>query len=408
MSPTNVALSNLRAVVIVIVLAFHSVLPYIAALPAEPFPFDQAPHRWLAFPIVDSQRWFGFDLFCAWQDVGLMSLMFFLSGLLTAPSLQRKGPRRYLSDRMWRIGVPFLVGVGILSPIAYYASYRVTAVDPGVPAFWGHWLSLGFWPSGPQWFLWQLCALGVLAAALWRFAPRWAGRLGELGRDCRDRPLHFLLALSGMSALVYVPLAVVWSPWTWEQFGPFSIQLSRPLHYAVYFFAGFALGYHGLDRSLLRFDGPVARHWAAWLAAALVAFGLWGGLTSLTFPDWDASPITMQIGASLAFALACATGGLSLLAACLRWLRTSRRALDSLSRHAYSMYLLHYVFVVWLQYALLESDAPAPFKAALVLTGSLALSWGASVALGKTAMAAYGLAGPQQRQARAMITNQRS
>jgi len=408
MSPTNIALSNLRAVVIVIVLAFHSVLPYIAALPTEPFPFDQAPHRWLAFPIVDSRRWLGFDLFCAWQDVSLMSLMFFLSGLLTAPSLQRKGPRRYLSDRMWRIGVPFLLGVGILSPIAYYASYRVTAVDPSVPAFWGHWLSLGFWPSGPQWFLWQLCALGVLAAALWRLAPRWARRLGEFGRDCRDRPLRFFLALSGISALVYVPLAVVWSPWTWEQFGPFSIQLSRPLHYVVYFFAGFALGHHGLDRSLLRFDGPLARHWAAWLAAALVAFGLWGGLTSLTFPDWGASPLTVQIGASLAFALACATGGLSLLAACLRWLRTGRRALDSLSHHAYTMYLLHYVFVVWLQYALLESDAPAPFKAALVLTGSLALSWGTSVALGKTATAAYGLVGLHQRQARAMITNQRS
>ena len=71
------AIDNLRAVVIVLVLAFHSVLAYIAFLPQHPFAFDAPPFLWRAFPIVDRQRWFGFDLFCAWLDVFLMS--FFLS-----------------------------------------------------------------------------------------------------------------------------------------------------------------------------------------------------------------------------------------------------------------------------------------------------------------------------------------
>ena len=91
MSGSSLALSNLRAFVILIVLAFHSVLAYLGSLPAAPFPFDNAPFRWNAFPIVDSQRWFGFDLFCAFQDVYLMSFMFFLSGLFVWPSLKRKG-----------------------------------------------------------------------------------------------------------------------------------------------------------------------------------------------------------------------------------------------------------------------------------------------------------------------------
>lgn len=73
MSRSSIALVNLRAAVIIIVLAFHSVLPYLASLPTAPYPFDSAPYLWLVFPIVDSQRWFGFDLFCAWQDVGLMT-----------------------------------------------------------------------------------------------------------------------------------------------------------------------------------------------------------------------------------------------------------------------------------------------------------------------------------------------
>ena len=41
MSRSSLALSNLRAVVILIVLAFHSVLPYLATLPATPYRFDE-------------------------------------------------------------------------------------------------------------------------------------------------------------------------------------------------------------------------------------------------------------------------------------------------------------------------------------------------------------------------------
>ena len=124
MSRSSIALVNLRAVVILIVLAFHSVLPYLASLPAAAYPFDGAPYLWLAFPIVDGQRWFGFDLFCAWQDVGLMTLMFFLSGVFVPSSLARKGSRKFLSDRLLRIGLPlalvvmFLARSPIMPPIA--------------------------------------------------------------------------------------------------------------------------------------------------------------------------------------------------------------------------------------------------------------------------------------------------
>ena len=111
MSRSSIALSNLRAIVIVIVLAFHSVLAYLASLPAGLPRFDDAPYRWQAIPIVDSHRLFGFDLFCAWQDISLMSLMFFLSGLFVPSSLKRKGSVTFLSDRFMRIGLPLLVVV---------------------------------------------------------------------------------------------------------------------------------------------------------------------------------------------------------------------------------------------------------------------------------------------------------
>ncbi|WP_407179015.1 acyltransferase family protein [Bradyrhizobium sp. STM 3562] len=377
----NVPLSNLRAVVIVIVVAFHSVLPYLASQPPQPFAFDVPPYRWVAFPIIDHERWFGFDLFCAWQDVSLMSLMFFLAGLFAPASLDRKGSRVYLRERWWRIGLPFLLAAGVLSPLAYYASYRLTAAAPSLSAFWEHWRALPMWPAGPAWFLWQLFLLSTLAAALRALAPQSLTRLGRLAGSLKDRPLAFFMGLTALSILAYVPLVMAFNPWDWTSWGPFSFQLSRPLLYLLYFFVGYAIGAAGTQHGLLRGDGQLAKHWCAWLVAAVASFALWGVLTSLTLKGWDNSPLAYRLAAAFAYPLACASGVLCMLAICLKLMRTQHRVLDSLSRNAYGIYLLHYVFVVWLQYALLTIPFDALAKAAIVLCGALALSWGASSGL---------------------------
>ena len=174
----------------------------------------------------------------------------------------------------------------------------------------------------------------------------------------------------------YVPLAYIYSPWTWSVWGPFSAQLCRPAHYVVYFFAGMALGSYGLDRGLLACDGPLARRWWAWWIAAIVSAGVWAGLMWLTTPDWGQANPALLLIASLSYPVACACGGLTLLAACLRFAGGVRFwVLDSLSANAYSIYLIHYMFVVWMQYALLGSDLIAPAKAAVVLATALPASW---------------------------------
>jgi peptidoglycan/LPS O-acetylase OafA/YrhL len=381
MSRSSIALSNLRAVVIVIVLAFHSVLAYLASLPAAPYAFDAAPFRWQASPIIDSQRWFGFDLFCAWQDISLMSLMFLLSGIFVPASLARKGSWTFLSDRLLRIGVPLVAVVAILMPVAYYPAYRQSGIDPSVEAYWQHWLALPFWPPGPQWFLWQLLALNVLAAALHRLMPRWHDGLSRWLATAGNDPIRFFVALVAASALAYIPLELMFSPWTWQNYGPFSVQLCRPLHYVVYFLAGYLLGAHGLDRGLLDCDGPLARRWGAWVAAALAGFVLWALPTSQML-DGQQVPTLVKIASGFGFAIACATGGLSFLAICLRFALARTRMLDSLSTHAYSIYLIHYVFVVWLQFAMLSVALVAVGKAAIVFAGTLALSWTLAIMIG--------------------------
>jgi surface polysaccharide O-acyltransferase-like enzyme len=393
MSPSSLALSNLRAIVIVIVLGFHAMLAYLVWIPiAATTDFSSPPYAWRAFPIVDDRRFFGFDLFCAWQDVYLMALMFFLSGLFVWPSLTRKKDWGFLRDRLLRLGVPFAFGIVVLIPIALYPAYSVTATDPSIAAYWDAWLALPFWSNGPLWFLWQLLALNVIVAGLHWLAPNAIESLGRW-----SAPAHFaryFIVLLAVSALAYVPLAVAFTPWTWSDSGFLSVQLCRPLLYAVYFFAGVGIGAAGIERGIVSADGILARHWARWLAAALATLFLWMGLTGLTMNG--PAPIAVEIAADFGFVLACATGCFFLIAISLHFATQHSRLLDSLAANAYGLYLVHYNFVVCLQYALLGAALFAVIKAAIVFGGTLVLSWIAVLAVQRIPFGAQLIGAPRR------------
>jgi membrane-bound acyltransferase YfiQ involved in biofilm formation len=176
---------------------------------------------------------------------------------------------------------------------------------------------------------------------------------------------------------------LAYSPWEWTSYGPFSFQVCRAIHYLFYFFAGCAVGAYGLDRGLLAIDGSLARNWGGWLAASVTGFVLWALPTS-QMVDGAQAPLLVQIAAAFGFVVACASGCFALMALCLRFAPERTRILDSLSVNAYSMYLLHYVFIVWLQYALLPFGLFAIGKAAIVFGGTLALTWAAAVAFGSS------------------------
>jgi peptidoglycan/LPS O-acetylase OafA/YrhL len=399
MSKSSLALSNLRGFTILMVVAFHAFIAYLGSQPVAPPPFDSPPYNWLANPIIDSERWFGFDLFCAFEYIHLMQLMFFLSGLFVWPSLVRKGGRKFLYDRFLRLGVPFFVGVYLLMPLAYWPVYRVTAADPGWSAFWTQWMALPFWPSGPMWFLWFLLALNIAAAALHALAPRAGGYLGRLSAGAGDDPGRFFIALVSVCALAYVPLSAVFEPWQWVQFGPFALQPSLAPQYVIYFFAGLGVGAYGIERGLLGADGALAQRWPLWLAGAGATFLLWIIPTALIVNGY--AVVGLQVIADLGFVLAAATTCFALAAIFLRFAAARRPLLDSLSDHAYGIYLVHYVFVIWLQYLLLGAPLVAVAKAAIVFTVALLLSWGTTAAVCRIPIGARLMGGRRRELARA-------
>jgi peptidoglycan/LPS O-acetylase OafA/YrhL len=369
----SIAIGYLRAVIILGVVAVHSVIAYCSFAPLQ-IRFGTKSDLWEAYPIVDGRRWIGFDPIVGFTDPFAMSLMFFLSGLFVWNSLQRKGVARFGGERAARLGLPFAVAVVFLAPAAYYPTYLVSAGSPPLKAFLRQWLSLGEWPSGPAWFIWILLAYDFLAAVFFLMMRQLGDRPTPLYAWVFGTPTRFFWTVTAISGIAYIPIALSFGPGRWTVYGPFMFQTSRLAHYAVWFFAGFYAGVYGIHRGVIAPGGALAQNWLRWLGWAWAAYGV---LVVVTHPAirTTMSPFWRELVAAIAWVQSCTAGALCLLAVFLRFGHTRIKIMDSLCQNSYGIYLIHYVFVIWLQYFLLRAPLAALAKGSIVFLGALSLSW---------------------------------
>ncbi|MEM7355317.1 MAG: acyltransferase family protein, partial [Acidobacteriota bacterium] len=238
-------IDHLRASLILLVIAHHAVLAYVSYAPTPGAEWDAPPMLWRAFPVVDTVRAPALDLLVAFNDAVLMALLFFLAGLFTWRGLTRSGALSFFGRRARRLGLPFIVSAAVLAPLAYYPAYLQHGGVSGFGPYLQAWLSLTVWPSGPAWFLWVLLAFSGLAALSYRLAPGWGEAWGAWLGPLGERPWAFFGLWVAASALVYLPMAYFINPMTWFELGPFTVQTSRILHYALYFVFGIGIGAHG-------------------------------------------------------------------------------------------------------------------------------------------------------------------
>ena len=373
MAPVRiVALDRARTFVTLLVLLHHSVINYTY------------------FGHGDPMRWLGFDLVVLFNDSFFMAFMFFVSGLFVRDSLARKGSAVFLRERAWRLGVPFLISIFVLMPIAYYPSFLryhlPGTTDFGFLHFWRRTLTVGPWPSGPAWFLWVLLALDAMAAAVWWIAPGIIDASGRLIYAMRDRPMTAFAVFLVVSTAAYLPMHLEFGDTSWLEWGrfPLPIQTSRILLYLAYFFAGAAVGAMNLRGGLLAANGDLAKRWPVWLAFALVFYL---AILVLVYAhhnwvaDFDSPPLLWKVSYGLAFATYSAAMAFMVSAFFLRSAESGWRLLDALRPSAYGIFLLHYIFIIWLQYAVYDYSFPAAVKFAIVFAATLSMSWGLTVIL---------------------------
>ena len=131
--------------------------------------------------------------------------------------------------------------------------------------------------------------------------------------------------------------------------------------------------------SSAREELSVISYWSLWAAAALFVFGLAGAMFIAAISAQDSPYLWGALG-GFTFTLSCAATSMAFLALFVRFAKP-RKIFDSLRENAYGIYLIHYAFVSWLQFALLKAQLSAIEKGFIVFAGTLALSWIAIAAI---------------------------
>jgi surface polysaccharide O-acyltransferase-like enzyme len=313
-----------------------------------------------------------------------MAMFFFLSGLFVWPGIARKAPQAFLRDRLLRLGLPFVIAALTIIPIAYYALELQEHHEETFSAFWWKTVTVGPWPSGPIWFIWVLLAFDLTASLLYRVSPTLLDPINRVSSKGSERPAQFWLFLVVVSLVAYIPLLIYYGTNHWFELGPFSLQASRVLLYASYFFIGAGVGAANFDDGVLGAKGTLPTMRWQWLIATVIPYCLMWCMIYIkreilgnppVLPDW------YHLFYGSFFVLFSASILLTILAFFQHSKAEGHTLLDRMQADAYGMFLVHYPIVLWLQYWMFDFDLPAIVKAAVAFVLTVILSWAATAAL---------------------------
>jgi hypothetical protein len=362
----NLSLDRARTFLTLVVLLHHAVIPYTY------------------FGHTDPTSFIGFDMIVLANDSFFMAMFFFLSGLFVWPGLAHKSPLTFLRERLLRLGLPFAVAALTLIPLAYYALALQGGTDLTFAAFWHKTVTVGPWPSGPIWFVWVLLAFDLTASQLYRISPTLVFPINRIAQAGFDHPAKFWLLLFAVTEIAYVPLLIHYGVNHWFELGPFSVQASRVLLYASYFFLGAGVGCLNIGGGLLSPEGQLPKSRWTWLFITLIPYALmWCmiGIKREILGNPPVLPWWYHLFYGTFFVAFSASIMFTILGFFLNWKSDGPNLLDRMQGEAYGMFLVHYPIVLWIQYWLFDANLPAIAKAAIAFVVTVPLSWAATAAL---------------------------
>jgi glucan biosynthesis protein C len=297
-----------------------------------------------------------------------LGLFFLIAGRLTSPSLERKGPARFVKDRLVRLGIPLAVYMLLVSPGLEYVSYREN--DHGTEAFWpfAREQVLHLAP-GPAWFLEALLAFTVGYTLLRVLRPEERPPVWRRLRGAEVATAALAIAVAAFAVHLVFPVGS-------EQI---HLQLAMFPQYVILFSLGVAAGRRGWLETI---SPPLQRRLGQAGAIAALAFPavLWAG----GFFDGGAAEDRFAGGLHWQAAAGALIEGV--LAACVSlWAvahfrrhqeRYYRPLVRRMAPAAYGAFIVHPPVLVGLALAVQPLPVPAELKFAAVLLAGVAGSFG--------------------------------
>ena len=222
--PRLLFIDNIRILLICLVITTHSAITYGGS---GDWYYTEAVSDTLA-PII-------LTLINSLNQSFFMGCFLFISAFFITGSLERKGTRHYVHDRLVRLGIPLLVWILFINPLLVYM-IRVTQYNFNgtlLESYADIFIPFRGFGLGPMWFVLFLL-IATLAYVVWY---TYHGSKSHTTKRFRDVPsftsivvLGIILGLITFAVRIFVPIG-----WTC---GLFSFQFPFFIQYIAFFILG--------------------------------------------------------------------------------------------------------------------------------------------------------------------------
>ncbi len=342
-------LDNIRSLMIVFVLIFHSGAAYSSAVDFWPYQ-ERATSGLIDF----------YMLLC---DLFMMSTLFFISGYFAMPSYKKKGPKLFLKSKFRALGLPWLIITVCVLPVLDYINY-VYQFDNNI-GFFEYWFksmkkilefNFGFLDMSKftpmidqfyQRYVWFLSLLLVYFVAFTVFMvlkERFVKEVHTHKNIVENKAKSFVFIVVTLLTILFFGFAklffydeILGSGW-YSFGGLIEFQLGKFFIYSIYFI----FGVYSYNRKWFTAQSGVGKVWL-WALGNFAAFGMnmlvFKILDEVTTPDlkYKLMHVVLYPIWTLTFL------GLFLSIGYKYWNKKSWFNGD-LSKNSYKMYLVHYIF----------------------------------------------------------------
>lgn len=361
-------LDRLRSGIIFLVIFYHITIHYVVPFQVPVFVRNTFPQEYGSF--------FGI-IFLLINGQTLNSIMFFIAGYFAMAPLIQKGAGRFLKGKLIRLGLPYLIGVVILTPLASFIAY----------CSWGnrinyfkYWLCEFFKPQHyvqyQFWFLGVLLCFCFILGLVFSIFKRRISALEIKGG--KPSPL-FLIGFIAITTGMYVGVEHFYPGVLFTNLYVLYFQTAMLLVYAAYFCLGiyayqndwFKTGY---QPQILPWTFVYAISVFSYLITLIFTIGNHRG----PHPAFIIPLMDLSLNVSILSAL------LMMLAFFQKHAGGGGLVLRAISDSSYSTYIVHYLAVYLIIYT--SSGVPLPLflKYFMQIGAGVLISWGTGYALKKT------------------------
>jgi hypothetical protein len=249
-------IDNIRVYLTILVILHHLMITY-AGTGSWMYIEDSAD---LATEVIGS-------IFTTVNQTYFMGLFLLISAYFVPGSYERKGTRRFLKDRLLRLGIPLAIYSWIIHPLLIFGYLRT--VEGMQISFWQFFPSAYFGSGyligqGPLWFVETLLIFTLAYVAIRKlFSPRSTQNILE-----SPFPSNTAISLFAFAVGLITFVIRLWFPADWN-FKPLNLQFPYFPGYIAMFLAGFAAYRHNWFSTLP--DGT-GRRWL-WASGAILLIG---------------------------------------------------------------------------------------------------------------------------------------